>query len=108
MSIKEDNSTATQVTARCWKSPTNPITMGIENFSYASRDQGNQGTMMRMRRRGGVGPVGDAMLLMDVSICLKGADCDCILQEEEGEEETEDVAFVEIQVLASLIKSTSS
>ena len=46
--------------------------------------------------------MGDAMLLMDVSICLKGAGCDCILQEED-----EDAEF-EIQVLASLIKSTSS
>ena len=47
--------------------------------------------------------MGDAMLLMDVSICLKGADCDCILQEEKEED-----AEFEIQVLASLIKSTSS
>ena len=44
--------------------------------------------------------MGDAMLLlMDVSICLKGADCDCILQEEE-----EDAEF-EIQVLDWLLSS---
>ena len=44
--------------------------------------------------------MGDAMLLMDVLICLKGADCDCILQE--GEEEC--VEF-EILVLYWLLSS---